>query len=239
MAYRLFLAIFLIVAGILLFLDNIGLLPIKNLWNYWPVLLIAFGAVKLASCRTVGKRFLGLIMIAWGAGLLLLNLGILHIHTRDNMWTISLLLITFGLLALVRTLETGSKPAIGFRVPMQPTSGGENYLNEHAVLGSINRRVNTSNFQGGSIESIFANVEVDLRQAQVATAGASPVIAVNCVFGAVKLRLPDTWKTSMQTVGVLGMVEDRTIPPRVTNGLEAPVVVISGQSVFGSVEVEN
>lgn len=37
----------LILAGILLALDRFGIIQINNLWNLWPVILIAAGMEKL------------------------------------------------------------------------------------------------------------------------------------------------------------------------------------------------
>lgn len=236
---RLFFAVFLIIAGILLFLDNIGLLPVRNVWNYWPLLLIAFGAAKLSFSSSLIQRVLAFLLMGWGSLFLLMNLGVVHIRVHDQSWPLSLLLITFGILALVKTLESGAagKPHIG--LPSAPVEGSEDVLNEHVVLGSINRRLDSPNFQGGRIESVFGSVEIDLRRALIASKEKSAVIAVNCVFGSVQVRLPDTWRVSLQAVGVLGNVEDKTIPPRTVAGVETPVLIITGQSVFGSVEIDN
>jgi predicted membrane protein len=236
---RLFFAVFLIVAGILLFLDNIGFLPVRNLWNYWPLLLIAFGTAKLSFCRSVVQKVFSFLLIGWGALFLLMNLGVIHIRVHDETWPLSLLLITFGILALVKTLESGATARPRMGLPRAPLQGSEDALNEHVVFGSINRRLDTTNFQGGSIESIFGSVEIDLRRVQIASKEKSAVVAVNCVFGAVKIKLSDTWRVSLQAAGVLGNVEDKTIPPRTVSGLEPPVLIVTGQSVFGSVEVEN
>ena len=40
---RIFLAVFLIVAGTLLFLGNLGLLPIHSLWDLVPIGMIVLG----------------------------------------------------------------------------------------------------------------------------------------------------------------------------------------------------
>ncbi len=46
-------ALILIVAGALLFLDNLGLLPINNIGAYWPLALVAWGLTIIERRRSV------------------------------------------------------------------------------------------------------------------------------------------------------------------------------------------
>ncbi len=45
------LALLLISAGVLLLLDNLGILWIHHIWNLWPLSLIALGAAELIRWR--------------------------------------------------------------------------------------------------------------------------------------------------------------------------------------------
>jgi predicted membrane protein len=239
---RLVLAILLIVLGAALFLDNVGLFPIHNIWNYWPVVLVGVGVSKLVSCRTAGHYVLGILLICFGSLFLLSNLGILHVHTKNDSWPISMILITVGFAVLIKTLDSRAsfQPRVGFRVqPPVPPMPSDNELNEHTVFGSIKRRLETPNFLGGRIESIFGYTEIDLRHSQISFKDKPIRIDINCVFGGAKIRIPDTWVVNVQAASVLGSVEDRTIPPRTMGGIAPPVLLITGQSVFGGLEVEN
>src|SRR6267142_1188041 len=48
------LAVLMIGAGVLLFLDNIGLFHFRDIWQYWPVALIILGVSKLFETRGAG-----------------------------------------------------------------------------------------------------------------------------------------------------------------------------------------
>jgi predicted membrane protein len=106
-----------------------------------------------------------------------------------------------------------------------------------AMLGSINRKLDTANFQGGVIVAFMGNVEMDLRRAVISNPGRSATVEVRATFGAVKIRIPETWRVSMPASSILGNIEDKTIPP--TTGTETPWLVITGYSALSSVEIEN
>jgi hypothetical protein len=114
----------------------------------------------------------------------------------------------------------------------------DNVIHDNAVFGSVKRRVEAPNFQGGEVDCVLGNVELDLRLAQIPQ-GALPVtLQVNVVFGAVKLRVPSNWKVTMSVVGVFGNAEDKTLP-QTREDPGAPLLVVVGQSVFATVEVES
>ena len=41
----------IVLVGLGLLLDNMGIVQIHDLWRYWPVLLIAFGVSRVLSCQ--------------------------------------------------------------------------------------------------------------------------------------------------------------------------------------------
>jgi len=48
-------ALVLIGAGLLLLLDNFGILWIDHVWNLWPLALIAIGVAELIHWREEGQ----------------------------------------------------------------------------------------------------------------------------------------------------------------------------------------
>lgn len=236
---RLFVAVCLVVAGTLLFLDNIGVLRIRNLWDYWPIILIAFGVGKLSGGRQNSERLAGLFLVLFGALFLLLTLHVFAIHSWDDSWPLSLLLIAFGVIALIKAVETRQwRPPATFPVPGSAESTND-VVNENTVLGSIKRRHDTTNFSGGHIDAFLGSVEIDLRYAQISTKEKSVRLDVNCFLGSTKVRIPDNWILSIQTPAILSSIEDRTIPPRTVSGILPPTLLITGQCVLGSIEIEN
>lgn len=234
---RIFLAVFLIVAGTLLFLGNLGLLPIHSFWDLVPIGMIVFGFVRLLQIRRASGRLYGGMLIVFGCLFLLGNLGILHVRARDGSWLWSILFIVFGIGLLIRVLDAGRDDRPLRRWGRTGSGENVNLLGEVAVFGSVKRKLDTADFQGGEIHTLFGEVKIDLRRTGIASPQAPVTIDATAVFGAIKIRVPDTWRININGMGVLGAYEDKTIPPSQIAG--APLVNITGFSVFGSVEIEN
>ena len=235
---RLFVAIFLIVAGTLLFLGNIGVLPVRDIWDYWPLALVGAGVGKLLGSRSPAARILSILLIVFGTFFLLISIGIFHINAHDDSWPLSLLLIAFGIGALIKALDTDtSKKPVGF--PSESLrSPSDDLVKGAAIFGELKRKIETPNFEGGDVHSIFGNVVLNLRRAGISPVDKFVAIDANAVFGAIKVRVPDTWRVDLKGVAILGNYVDKTIPPT-TPDAETPTLTMTGYSLFGSVEVDN
>lgn len=234
---RLFVAILLIAAGTLLFLSNLGLIPDFNLWSFWPVIIVVGGVGKLAGETTRAGRAFGMVLIAGGSLFLLVNLGILHVRAHDDSWPLSLLLIALGTVALIKILESNDRvrPQIG---GSQESAGSLDVLKEQVIFGSLKRKVESVNFQGGKVESIFGSVDLNLRQAQISSPERSAVLEVNAIFGSIEIRVPESWRVVAQATGIFGSVEDKTIVNKAA-GFDGPALFLTGAAVFGSVEIKD
>jgi hypothetical protein len=93
-----FFALALIVAGALLFLDNLGVLPIENIGAYWPLALVVYGLGLIYRSRTRPALVWAATMIVGGFLLVLGNLGILRL-TFGGLWP--LILIAIGAIMLL------------------------------------------------------------------------------------------------------------------------------------------
>jgi predicted membrane protein len=294
-------AILLILAGAVLFLDNIGVLPIPDIQAYWPIFIIFWGAIMLERWRSAFSVIWGLAIVAWGILLILGNLHILPI-TGAVFWAIAL--IAGGVTLLVSPVdfrawqermraahdearERNEKRRMDFRewneqrraefrerneqrrtefrdrnekrrmeihdwqdylrarVGTHPafTIGAKifskNRLRESSVFGSLNRRVQTQQFEGGKVDAVFGSISLDLTEATIAPPDHTAILKVDAVFGGVEITVPRTWRVVMNTAAVLGGCDDRTIPPRPEPGVETPTLVIKGSAVFGGIEIHN
>ena len=93
-----FLAVGLIVAGTLLFLDNLGIVPIRNLGAYWPLALVVYGLGMIYYRRSATVLVWAATLILAGILLVLGNLGIVHANV-GSLWP--LFLIAGGALMLI------------------------------------------------------------------------------------------------------------------------------------------
>lgn len=236
-------ALVLIAVGALLFLDNLGLMPFANLRAYWPLAISAYGAAILSRPRRRCAMVWPWTMIAIGILLTLGNLHILHMTIR-SLWPI--FLIAAGVSMLLKRTSWAGRRTWTRQWPDRFQAGarvsGEfrgNVLHENAVFSTINRRVDSATFEGADLNSTFGELKVDLRGATISTPNREAIIETNASFGAIKLRVPETWKVIVQGTAVFGAYEDKTVPPRPGPGVDPPTVIIRGNATFGAVEIEN
>lgn len=234
-------AIILIGVGAIFFLNNLHVLPVRDVARYWPTILIAVGIVQLMDSAFAAGRTSGGILVAVGSFMLARNLGYLDFRLRD-MWP--LILIALGILMLLdRTVLWNGRIKVGVshlserHRRWREAEVVPGLLNEHSVFGGGKRKVNTNDFKGGKIDAVFSGYEIDLREAIMP--GDSAVVEANAVFGGIEIRIPITWSAVVQGVGVFGAFQDETIQPNLTLNPNPKRLIVKGGAVFGAVEVKN
>jgi hypothetical protein len=231
----------LLIIGVWFLLNNLGVFYVEDVRKYWPVLLIVAGVAHLFSSRH-GVRSLvwGGLLASIGGLLLARNLGYIHMDVWQIIWPV--ILIFLGLLFLFRARRGGGgfigPPSCGGGVASGAGSGpaNPNVLDEVTVFGGIQRRIDSQDFEGGDLSSVFGGIEVDLRGAN--TKKDEIVIEANAVFGGIDLMLPDRWSVTVRGSGIFGGYDDQTHPP--ANPAEKrPHLTVTGSAVFGGVTVRN
>jgi len=225
-AERLVPALVLIGIGTLFLLKNLHLVFLREVFAYWPVLLIAFGIVKLVDSAYRGGRMLGGFVILAGGLILARNLGFLDL-AMNEMWP--LILIGTGLfLLLQRTAEWSASSQ------NQVASGS---LKETAVFSGGKRTITASDFRGGDVTAVFGGFELDFRRAGMA--GDSAVLEINAVFGGCEVRIPNNWAVEMKGAGIFGAFSDETAHPDPAHHPDIKRLIMQGGAVFGGVVVKN
>jgi len=226
----------IIAVGVLLFLDNLGLFHIYNLWRLWPVVLIALGLSKLFESRGSGGRLWAGMAMAFGVLFLLGNLGVWQVRW-NLMWPLAL--VGIGASMLLHALDRKDLPGRMPRPEGSVNTSAADTLKEWATFSGIKRRLDTQNFQGGEMIAVFGGIDVDLRRANVASPGEEVVIDANATFGGIEIRVPDTWQVVMRGMGIFGGYEDKTVPPRLAEGQTPTRLLVTGYAIFGGVSIEN
>ena len=234
---RLIMACVLIVAGSVLFLGNLGLLPHFNIWSFWPLVIIALGVSRIFNSTDSVNRGLGFLLSFFGVVYLLISLGLIEVRARDHSWPISLLLIGFGLAMLIRVLEQRGSPQQQWKGFESLRMAVPNGLNDFTVMGSVKRRVDTADYRGGASLSILGSIELDLRHARIQEPGQVVELEVSAILGSAKVRVPENWRIEIRGASILGTYEDKTIPP--SSAATAPILVVSGYSFMSTVEIED
>jgi predicted membrane protein len=236
-----------IAVGCLFLMRNLGYVYFDDIWQFWPVILIVIGLSKLVNTHSASQVTSGLIIGSIGTVFLLRNLGYIYGNIWQYIWPG--ILIAVGLSILVKHLE-GRDPSLnpgppppGPGNPFPPASGfsattsGANYLHAECVFSGTRQKLDTQDFLGGKVTTVFGGAEIDLRGTNTKREEIS--IKAEAVFGGIELWVPAHWQTIVRGTGVFGGFEDKTFPAAPGASGKAPRLVVTGAAVFGGVVVKN
>lgn len=213
--------------GCLLLLDNLGIIRFHDLWQYWPVLLIAWGVSRVLDSRTPAGWVWGGMVALVGAFFLLDTLDII-VFNFALVWP--LLLIAFGVSVLVSALERE-------RFRSAPPFAASPVVGTHAFFSENTSGTDAKDFQGGEASARFGAARFDLRNASMTVDEAR--IHVDVVFGEAEVRIPETWNVVSRASVIFGGVNDRTIHPKPDPNVKTPRLVITGSVIFGAITLRN
>jgi predicted membrane protein len=214
------------IVGLILLLDHMGVISAGNLWRFWPLLLIVAGVAKVTDPQ---QRPWGAFLILIGVLFQLDSLGIIRFRWSE-LWPLAII-------AAGAMMVWGSIKARRFKLSSAPAT---NSMNATSVFGGIERRIGVRDFKYGSVSAVFGGVELDFRNAEME--GEEAVIDINVIFGGVEIRVPDHWRVEARNQTLFGGYTDETRGTGNTPGTDVPAnktLVISGQVLFGGIEVKN
>jgi predicted membrane protein len=239
--HGIFLGAIIVTIGTMLLLDNVGVIRFRDYWQYWPVILIVFGIVRIADSHGPAAIIWGSVLAGIGGLLLLDNLNLIYFDWRI-FWPV--ILIAWGLMMVFRPRRwrgprgpdvIGGPGGVGGPDIPQATDAGK--LGLWTVFGGGRRMIDSQDFRGGEVTAIFGGYELDLTRAAIA--GDSAVIDVNAVFGGVEIRVPETWTVEARGMGVFGGFGDETRPPRPDQVTRPQRLIVTGYATFGGVGIKN
>jgi len=223
---KLVLGVAIIVAGLVLTLDNLGLVEAHIIFKLWPLVLVALGVAKLRQEGSGGSGGTGAwVLIFVGAFILLANFG--RVHLTDALGP--LLIVALGILLVVKAL----KQSRGVPPELEKS---DDFLQGTAIFGAFKRRVLTQTLRGGELTAIFGGFEVDLRHAAIAENQAR--VDVFVLFGGGEIRVPEGWEVANRATSIMGSVGDNTYHSGEAQA-GRPRLVLTGLTLFGGVEVKS
>ena len=223
----------IVIIGLFILLDNMGIVRVHDVWRYWPVLLIVFGVSRILESHAPAGYIWGGVVTLAGALILLDNLDIV-VFDFNLVWP--LLLIAFGLSMLLRSMERKRYLATASAAGTTPIDASSS-CNCYAVFGGTKRRISTPDFRGGEAVAVFGGVEFDLRDAGMTVEEA--VIDVNIVCGGLEVRVPDNWIITNRAMTIFGGVEDKTVQGKLDPSAKSQHLIITGSVVFGGISLRN
>lgn len=201
--------------------------------SWWPLVLIVVGLAQVATApRNVAG---GMLLALLGGGLLAFTLGV--VSSLAVLWP--LLLVSLGLWLL-----------LGRRPTAPPGSRGPT-ADVVAVFDDVDQRAPAGPFTGGSITTVFGDVDLDLSSATLPVDGAT--LQVTTVFGDVDVLVPHDWEVEVSGARIFGSVRVPDAPvtgrgapdgpgvsggPETSGGPGAPRVLrVTGVTIFGDLDV--
>jgi hypothetical protein len=238
---RVILGLCIMAFGLVLGLDNLGIIEAGAILRFWPLIIVAFGVKKALR---PGHVVFGVIWACVGAALLLHNLGVVNVW---RMWPFALVLLGGHIVYRAVTCERRRRPFDGDREPGIGVSvlydegegaadgehGDERVINVVAVLGGVQRTIRVSDFRGGTAVAVMGGCELDLRGSSIMEP--EVVVDVTAFWGGIEMRVPEDWRVESRGIALLGGFADKTHAP--LHGGKR--LVITGIAVMGGVEVKN
>jgi len=233
-------SLLLVSAGVILILGNVGVID-KDLFEYifsWQSLLIAFGILSLAG--GLRKHWFGAtIMISVGGIFLYDSIYSLDTGTINMIWPA--LLIILGLVIMVKVFIPSKnkefKHDFGNFSGHKSEVNNDEYIDLSRVFSGTNVMIKSENFKGGKASFVFGGGEIDLRSAKLAEG--INILKIECVFGGVKILLPEDWDVTLETSGVFGGFNDDRRHTPLDNIDRSRKLLIKAEAVFGGGEIFN
>jgi predicted membrane protein len=258
MAPRFILGVIIVLVGVSLLLDQLGIESAEHVTRFWPIILIAVGFLSL----TRGRRgsVTGLVLILLGGWLLLNTLGLLMLSPWE--FIVPIAVVAVGARIMMRGSDhsnwqpppTGPLPPSGAPnsfsggAPTGPNPSGPNFSGagnsvpdgaQHAtifsILSSSRRRWGHSIFRSAEATCMMGGGELDLRDALLGPDGTA-YIDVFVLMGGLNIFVPPGWTVICHVMPIMGGVMDktRTIPSATTQQL-----ILRGTTMMGGVEISN
>ena len=224
---RIYFGIFLIVIGSFWILERLDLIP--DIWDdiliSWQMLLIGIGVFSIIG----GNKTSGTILIVIGGFFLVPEIVTVPYELRRMGWP--LLIIGVGVVMLLTHRKKNAPPLI------EPGKHGMDYFDDFVVFGGREIFVNSQNFYGGKITTLFGGAEYDLRGTGISQNGG--VIDCVSIFGGCGFKVPPEWTIKNEVATIFGAFTDKR-SASVHNFATDPskTLVIKGFSAFGGVEVK-
>jgi len=221
---QLVLGLAIMCAGVLLVLDQAGLFRARDVLQYWPVVLIVIGALRIGQRQDRSGVAAGVAWILFGGWFLLTTLHVLPSRSWRFFWPGVLVLAGAALV-----FQTFRRAADGERGDSSQT------VNIFALLGGGKRKSTANPFRGGDLFALMGGGEIDLRQA-IIPPGQSATLEIFSMMGGFEIIVPETWTIDDRTMPVMGGVGNETRP---SASAPTATLVLRGFLMMGGVTIRN
>lgn len=224
---RIVLGAFVVLVGAFALADNLFQINTRQVLQFWPVVFMLVGVMKLSHTRRTSGYVFGAGFVALGVLMTLNNLELISFRMRD-WWP--LLVIGAGVAMIAK--EPLRRRFENLQQNTRAMDEAASTFSATAVMSGNTFSVVSQDFRQGEVTAIMGGLEIDFRQASIQSQATLQVMAV---MGGIEVRVPQDWGVECRATAFLGGVEDKTVPPaQATKRL-----VIEGFVMMGGVEVKN
>jgi predicted membrane protein len=244
------------VFGFLLIATNTGLIPrgFSSIIISWQMFLIVIGVYSVVKRR--GFHFHGFLFFWLGIFFIIPKVARTFPSVFGNLdtdfvriyWPV--LLVIVGIILFIHILCKPSPPCRShrnyhfyhgdFHKKHGYFRNAEKYANtgdfsKTSIFGNGQYIVIDTEFTGGTLNSVFGGIELDLRKAYLPEG--ETLLNIEAVFGGVLIFVPDDWQLDIRLESVLGGVDDKR---RITGAIDkSRKLILKGSVVFSGVEIRN
>jgi predicted membrane protein len=220
--------LFIMLIGVALLLERLGVSAAGFVFRLWPMAVIAFGVMHFTR-GAQEHRFWGLFWIFTGSWLQLRSFGIIELGFWELL--VPVLLIAFGVSIVMRTLSDSGSLA-------KPNKDTTPHL--FAVMSESKQRFDGKPFEGAYMTAIMGSCDLDLRRATMQPGEERSVVLFGVMSGQV-IRVPPEWQVVLKVAPVFGSVEDKRVPPVTPPPLQSnpPRLIVQGPIIMSGVELKD
>lgn len=215
---RVIIGILLIILGALFVMRNYEILDFPYEYFTWEYFFILIGLLFFLLSR---NKTAGIVLIAIG----LFNLV-------PELWPLLLVLvglyIIFGRKGKFRHSTESTEPG-------QPKNSND-YFESISIFGGGSKIINSDNFKGGNIVSIFGGSEINLTNSKLADGENS--IEITALFGGTTLIVPADWNVELDVLPIFGGFGDKRMKDPNKKIQEGRKLLIKGIVLFGGGEIK-
>lgn len=222
---RVWFGLILVFLGGFWLLDNLDIVPyyIPDYFISWKTFLIVLGAYFIFGRK---KPEPGIIMIAVGTVFLLQDLDLFRVR---DIWHVfwPLAIIAVGVSLILRRRGGQSTDQI---------KDSSDYIDDTAVFGGGERKIDSQSFKGGKITAIFGGSEIDFRSANLAEG--KNILDIFVLFGGTDIKVPPDWTVEVDVTAIFGGFSDNRSSALKVVPDKSKVLRVKGFVMFGGGDIK-
>ena len=215
--------IILVVIGVLLFLNVLGVFSFNIFFDGWWTLFII--VPSFIDLFTDDSKSASLVFLAIGILLLLACQNVIDFVLVAKL-ILPIIIVVIGLSLLFKNMfNKGINKSIAeINKESKPK---EEYS---AIFGAQDIKINKDEFKGTTVNAIFGGVKLDLRDATIKK---DVVITGKAIFGGIDIYAPDNVNVEVKSNSVFGGVDNKN-----KNKDSKVTIYIDATCVFGGIDIK-